>query len=150
MGNLEDALRCKCEDNTNNGKCVGCGECCSRVLPITEDEIRNIKRYIENHGIKETYQPHNPLLRNHIDWFCPFLNANKNDTRRCNIYPVRPQICKAFNCHDAMEGKYNRKLLEPLRGAKKQDMRVIFYPTKKNIIDAGLVSLTVNRAFGIM
>jgi hypothetical protein len=30
-------------DNTVNGKCSRCGECCSNLLPLSEKEISDIK-----------------------------------------------------------------------------------------------------------
>lgn len=30
-----------------NGKCIGCGECCSALLPVSEKEIRIIKKYVK-------------------------------------------------------------------------------------------------------
>ena len=32
---------------TCNGKCTECGECCSNLLPMTDDEISVIKNYIK-------------------------------------------------------------------------------------------------------
>lgn len=35
-------------DLTCNGECTQCGNCCSNLLPMTEDEIATIRRYIKN------------------------------------------------------------------------------------------------------
>ena len=39
-------------DFTDNGKCSNCGSCCTCNLPLTEQEIVIIKRYIKQHNIK--------------------------------------------------------------------------------------------------
>lgn len=79
-----------------DGKCVGCGKCCSDILPISEKEIKDIKRYVRKHRIKE--HRHNLPLVEHFDLTCPFLNDSK-DCDKCEIYPVRPQICRVFQCN---------------------------------------------------
>lgn len=35
-------------DLTCNGECTQCGNCCSNLLPMTEDEIATIHKYIKN------------------------------------------------------------------------------------------------------
>lgn len=42
VNNMQDALRelqSECQDFTKNGKCTGCGSCCSNILPMTEEEV---------------------------------------------------------------------------------------------------------------
>ena len=34
-------------DLTDNGKCTQCGACCSNALPMTEDEISVIRRFVK-------------------------------------------------------------------------------------------------------
>ena len=41
------------QDFTKDGKCSSCGQCCSNLLPLSNNEIRKIKEYIKKHGIKE-------------------------------------------------------------------------------------------------
>ena len=40
-------------DFTKDGKCSGCGQCCSVYLPLSPGKIKEIKRYIKKHHIKE-------------------------------------------------------------------------------------------------
>lgn len=81
-------------DFTKNGECSNCGSCCSDFLPISGKEIKNIKKYIRKKNIKE--QKHViPTSRPAIDFTCPFRNDSK---RRCEIYSVRPAICRDFKC----------------------------------------------------
>lgn len=99
-GSLKDVIdsyKAGTIDLTDNGKCKGCGQCCSNILPLSEREIKEINRYIHTHGIKE--QRHrmpfaNPIL---YDLTCPFLDIGKK--LKCTIYEVRPEICKAFVCN---------------------------------------------------
>ena len=38
-------------DLTCNGKCTQCGQCCSNLLPMTDEEIAVIHKYIKRHHI---------------------------------------------------------------------------------------------------
>lgn len=69
-------------DLTENGKCTGCGECCSNLLPITDAEIRKIKAYMKLKQQKHGVAP----LRAGFDIKCPFLDESKE--KKCTIYPV--------------------------------------------------------------
>ena len=70
------------------GNCRGCGECCSRFLPITAEEEFVIGAYVKKHGVEITPP------RGDIDLMCPFLNKKKE----CAIYEVRPEICRVYRC----------------------------------------------------
>lgn len=80
-------------DYTADGKCSCCGECCSNLLPLSEYEIKRIHKYIEKRHIKA--HKRNLLLAEAIDMTCPFRNEEK---RICEIYKIRPLICKVFKC----------------------------------------------------
>lgn len=82
-------------DFTKDGKCSNCGNCCSDWLPISHEEAREIKRYIKKHGIKEQKHFAPTLKQPDIDLTCPFRN---NAESRCEIYEVRPEICRQFQC----------------------------------------------------
>lgn len=99
-GTIEEMLREFSDgtyDFTDNGKCKGCGQCCSNLLPMTEKEIATIKRYIKSHNIKEC--KHILPLAEPIayDMTCPFLDNGKH-CDKCTIYEVRPRICRDFIC----------------------------------------------------
>lgn len=83
-------------DLSDNGKCTGCGNCFSNILPMTEKEILTIHKYIKEHKIKEQKRIL-PLAEPTIDMICPFLNDNKT-CKKCTIYEVRPRICREFIC----------------------------------------------------
>lgn len=81
-------------DFTENGKCSGCGGCCSNYIPISAKEIKIIKRYIQKNGIQE--QVHRfPTAEPMQDFTCPFRSDKE---KKCLIYEVRPAICRDFQC----------------------------------------------------
>lgn len=85
-----------------NGKCSGCGDCCTDMLPLTDKELAAIKRYAKAHNLVEHRQA--PFWdRNAADLTCPFRNQQ---TRSCDIYPVRPMICRSFICSKPTEQAY--------------------------------------------
>lgn len=90
---------------TKDGKCVSCGNCCTAILPVTKEELKAIKRYIKRKHIKPVKN-----INVDLDLTCPF----RNDTeKKCNIYEVRPAICRDFKCDkpqkmiDGTKEKYN-------------------------------------------
>ena len=107
VGTFEDVLRDMKNgvmDFTDNGKCKGCGECCSSLLPVSEKELKRIKRYVKEHGIKPqgisaVYAK--PMF----DLTCPFLRKDVSKDR-CLIYPVRPDICVRFKCDNARNKRW--------------------------------------------
>lgn len=84
-------------DNTVNGKCCGCGDCCSNRLPLSQKEINQIKAYIKKHAITEQKHGCNVLVSKTIDMTCPFMDTTKE--LKCTIYPVRPQVCREYICN---------------------------------------------------
>lgn len=82
-------------DFTDNGECIGCGNCCSNVLPMSKQEIARIKTYMKRNHIKE--RKHLTPAMATLDLTCPFLDTTKR-TEKCTIYKVRPAICRSFKC----------------------------------------------------
>ena len=111
-------------DYTKDGKCTGCGQCGSNFLPLSEREIKDIRRYVEKHHIHECKHVA-PTVKPIDDWTCPFLDgAKKND--KCTIYAVRPQICRAFQCNQPpSKVKANKQLF--WRTRIPINMRKIFF-----------------------
>ena len=98
---------------TVNGKCSQCGKCCSDLLPMSEKEIREIRRFINKNSItecKHLLPTANPCM----DMTCPFLDTDKK-SEKCRIYPVRPAICRQFICDSEKRAKHNRELLRQTR-----------------------------------
>lgn len=92
---------------TVEGKCSGCGNCCSNILPMSKKEINAIHDYIKKHNIRECkhFLPTAKLL---IDMTCPFLDIGKAK-EKCRIYPMRPFICKKFICDGEQRAKLTRE-----------------------------------------
>lgn len=85
-----NTYRCNCVD----GKCSGCGGCCTDMLPLTAKELQRIKIYAREHNLQEHRQA--PFFDpGAFDLTCPFRNEPE---QRCDIYPVRPKICRNFIC----------------------------------------------------
>lgn len=82
-------------DFTVDGKCSSCGECCSTILPASDEEIKEIKQYVQKNHIKPKSNITAPMM-NTIDLTCPFLDVSKE--HKCMIYEVRPLICRKFIC----------------------------------------------------
>lgn len=88
-------------NNTINGRCSNCGNCCSNILLLTDKEISKIKKYIKENNIKPVNR--NSILNNEYKDVCPFLNKEN----RCNIYPIRAQICQNFICDNSVRDDIN-------------------------------------------
>lgn len=103
-------------DFTKDGKCSGCGACCSNFLPISENEVKRIAAYVRKYNVKE--QKHFvPTATPPIDFTCPFRN---NVERKCEIYPVRPAICRDFQCDKP------RKKIEADRNLYESELGIVF------------------------
>lgn len=93
------------------GDCRGCGECCSRFLPITpEDEVRLVWHLAAN-------PVEVPAQRGEIDLVCPLLS----ESRECLAYEARPAICREYRCD--LHAKGTLKHSRALFGAHIVDMR---------------------------
>lgn len=104
---MEEGVHSRCVD----GKCIGCGECCGSLLPLSEREVQAIKRYIKKRGIKPK---RHFLIGENIgfDFTCPFLDTLK-EKDKCLIYEARPDICRAFQCNRSPEEVFYRMREEP-------------------------------------
>ena len=125
---LLEAVQRDMDDNiynfTKEGKCSGCGGCCSNLLPMSQKEVDAIHRYIRRHHIKECKHLL-PVATPAFDMTCPFLDTGKS-CEKCRIYPVRPEICKQFICDNEQRAKHNRALLGETRQIVA--VRSEFYP----------------------
>lgn len=95
------------------GDCRGCGECCSRFLPLTLADRVRLRAYVKAHGIEQVPE------RADIDLMCPFLS----DGRECLVYEARPEICRAYRCDRHAAGDFSGA--ERLVGAEVADMREV-------------------------
>lgn len=90
-------------DMTCNGKCSGCGGCCTIFLPITKDELGKIERYVKKHNIK--LKKRESVFG--YDMQCAFLDPI---TKKCMIYEVRPFVCRDFICSNSSTWKEKRNM----------------------------------------
>ena len=122
MDTFEPRIQCYCVD----GKCVGCGECCSDFLPVTEKEVKRLQQYARKHHLTE--HRHNFLLVAH-DCTCPFRN---DKTQKCDVYEVRPLICRSFICTKSL-----KKALEDRnqisKGREERSMRFEIFRNDENL-----------------
>ena len=81
-------------NNTICGRCSKCGECCTNFLPVSQNEIDTIQKYVIQNNIKPQMQM--LVMQNRL--CCPYYNGQK-----CLIYDVRPLICKEFFCNKTMD-----------------------------------------------
>ena len=98
-----------------SGSCQQCGKCCANVLLLSDAEIKKIKKYILTHNIQSVNRQ--SVLLPYQD-ICPFLTTDN----KCNIYEVRPSICKRYQCYE--EPKYDLDY----RNLKAINMLKTFYP----------------------
>lgn len=97
---------------TERGTHEGCGQCCSRFLPLSMGEAVVLRLRAKSLDI--------PPQRGDYDLECPFLD----EYRMCMVYDVRPAICRAYSCKEHAEGGYAALLREGLRpGMEVYDMR---------------------------
>lgn len=113
-------------DCSKDGKCSGCGECCTNLLPMTAKEIDQIGKYIRYKKIEAV--DHRPALAvgTVVDLCCPFLDTTKPD-HKCLIYPVRPEICRDFFCHYSANGVPSKIPMERMLKMLPVHVRETFY-----------------------
>ncbi len=91
-------------DNSVCGQCSKCGECCSNILPVSQEEVNKIQKYV----IKNNIKPQTQMLVMQNRLACPYY-----DGKKCLIYEVRPLICKEFYCYKKpdidMARKFNKE-----------------------------------------
>lgn len=94
IDNMINDMRNGVYNFTENGQCSSCGSCCSRYLPLSSKELKEIKRYVKKHRIKP-YVHLFPTSDSILDLTCPFRDE---ENKICTIYQQRPQICRSFKC----------------------------------------------------
>ncbi len=98
-GSLSEARKAWMEadvNHTDNGTCIQCGDCCGSLLPLNDDEIKRIKKFVRDNNVKPCR--HTTLMPGTtFDLTCPFLDEAKKD-KKCRIYKVRPLICRLYKC----------------------------------------------------
>jgi Fe-S-cluster containining protein len=106
------------KNNMVDNKCSRCGSCCGLFIPVTKKEIKIIREYVKEKNIR----PESRINGNTIELRCPFLNLKEH---KCNIYEVRPFVCRDFKCNRKdwkkyrnlymkRSGKYNQYTMDEL------------------------------------
>ena len=103
VGNIIGATLREMEEGvynfTKDGKCSRCGGCCSRLLPLSRKEIKDIKRYVAKHHIERQIHVGAPTAKQLEDLTCPFLDMSNPEETKCLIYKAKPRICSVFICN---------------------------------------------------
>ena len=82
-------------------QCTQCGNCCTGdpgVVWVSDEELREIAEYLGK-SVGEVRLMHTRLFGNRVSLTeyangdCVFFDGQ---TRRCNIYPVRPRQCRSW------------------------------------------------------
>lgn len=79
---------------TDRGGCEGCGECCSRFLPMSRFDVSRLRSYVERHHVVL----HEP--KGDVDLTCPLLSEDG----MCMAYDARPDICRLYRCDEHVRG----------------------------------------------
>lgn len=75
---------------STKGSCSKCMQCCTDFIPLTQEDIRRIKKYMSTHNVDR-----NICTDEHGNYMilCPFLSESG-----CQIYDMRPEVCRGFCC----------------------------------------------------
>lgn len=80
------------QDFTCNGVCSKCGECCGTILPIDQQDLDKITKYV----LENKIHSNSTVLIMQSKLQCPYYTGNK--TKGCAIYEARPKICRYYKC----------------------------------------------------
>lgn len=107
-------------NHTKRGECSNCGECCTDILPLTNYEIREIRKYMRKHKVVN-HSKTNVFVRCNL--LCPFRNDKE---KKCDIYEVRPYICRIFKCDtEPRKAEWVRDEIEKTREV--YSMKALFF-----------------------
>ena len=139
IGSFEELRRLKPDvtDFTENGHCSRCGSCCTDFLPVSREEIERIRAYVKKHNLKEhvTVVMQSPGM----DMTCPFRD---NVKKRCDIYEIRPEICRCFQCDQDMEHINTNKAVFYQKNHV-VSMRGVFFGNERSNHMARLIALAL-------
>lgn len=103
------------KDFTKSGMCSNCGNCCSDILHLDNDEIKKIDNFLKKHKVVNHSKKENLS--------CPFRNEV---FKKCDIYEVRPYICKMFKCNVSPAQAYLKRD-EINKGKRPRSMSELFF-----------------------
>lgn len=100
-----------------DGKCdveVCHAKCCGDILPVSQKEIQIIKKFIEDQNIQPiNYNAGQNIFDKEFHNVCPFLNEKYS----CNIYEVRPEVCRFYSCAGSEKefGHWDKHIISMLK-----------------------------------
>lgn len=112
-----------------DGRCQNCGECCTEILPLTQKELKRLKRYAKEHGLKEHFEASLFERKTTLDFTCPFRDSFN---KRCEVYPARPEICRSFICSRTQEAAI-KNLERVTKGRKEYSLRSEIFGDHRNV-----------------
>lgn len=71
----------------------------NKIKAVCGQRVIRLGDYDKKHHLKEHRLPAGAALES-VDLTCPFRNET---TKRCEVYPVRPLICRAFICSRTLQ-----------------------------------------------
>lgn len=74
-------------NNCVDGHCIGCGECCTDLLPTTRREIVRLRDYAKKHQLKEHRLPAGAAMES-VDLTCPFRNEMTKGSNHGSLFLV--------------------------------------------------------------
>lgn len=127
------------------GNCSKCGNCCAAMIPLTKEEEKIIRKYIQENKIEPEYFQDDKSMNLQC---CFYDRVNK----RCKIYEVRPSICKSFKCNrkeselnQEREQNHKRAYWNNITDGKESnvtDMRLLFYNDARSLIANLIFAIT--------
>lgn len=129
----------------SKGNCTRCGECCAAMLPITKQEEKNIRKYINENNI----QPEFFCNETDMNLQCCFYDRTN---KVCKIYEVRPKICRTFKCNknirqilkerDEIQSKSYWNQIKDDEEINVTDMRLLFYDDPRSLLGNVIRAIT--------
>ncbi len=121
----------------SKGNCTRCGNCCAAMLPITKEEEKVIRKYIQDNIITPEFFVNDTEMNLQC---CFYDRTNK----LCKIYEVRPKICRTFKCNrdnKELEKERNenqsKSYWNQIKDGKEfnvTDMRLLFYDDPRSLL----------------
>lgn len=129
-------------NNCVNGQCSNCGNCCVDLLPLTKGELERLRQYARKHNLKEHRQAPfwDPKA---TDLTCPFRNQH---TKKCEVYPVRPLICRSFSCAKPLD----EALRERDKIHETREVMSLRYEVFGNLESVALITSACLRGAGLL
>ena len=105
----------------------------NRIKAVNGQKMIRLGDYAKKHQLKEHRLPAGAALES-VDLTCPFRNET---TKRCEVYPVRPLICRAFICSRTLQAaRKTRDLVQSDRDIHSLRWEIFKNPESSALIQA--------------